>query len=345
MSEASVARVSPDREEFLKRLNDTTHFIRPEQPIDWLTVPNETLVGLGLPPRPDSHAEPLAWELWREFFSPELELLQGEFTLSAIATEFRHYRETPASFSSQHETSSNWSGAYVTPDHGRRFSEIYGAWRIPAVSVPTQGPPSPAGTYYSSIFIGLDGQRRDAADSLPQIGTRQDIDAAGTHYETWWEWFARGQGSWPTQTPLQVAAGQRVMCWLTVISPVKVRFLMRNLDTPFGLAFDQSPLSPIIPARIPGVTAEWVMERPTGKTGDMERLPEYDDFSFHRCIAVADGQTAGRKHHDLTGARLIRMIERRYPPSRGTLISLPARIPKKPFVEKTSFKMSYRSGT
>ena len=344
MSEASVGRASPDRETFLKDLNKATQFIRPVQLIDWLTVRNETLVNLGLPAQPDRETEPLAWALWHEFFTPELELIEGGFTFSAIATEFRHYRETVVPYASRDETSSNWSGAYVMPDRGRRFKEIYGIWKVPAVTPPAQGPASPSDTYHSSIFIGLDGQRRNAADSLPQIGTRQDIDATGTHYETWWEWFARGQGNWPTQTPLQVAAGQSVMCWLTVISPVKIRFMMRNLDTPFGLVFTHSARSPISPMGIPGVTAEWVMERPTGKTGDMERLPEYDDFSFHQCIAVADGQNTGRKYHDLTAARLIRMIERRYPPSRGTLISLPARILKKPFVEKTSFKMSYRSG-
>ncbi len=347
MSEHPAFEPSPNREEFLRRLNDTTHFIRPKHPINASTVTNKRLIKLGLPPRPNKRVDPLGWELWWEFFSPEVEFLKGEFTLSAIATKLRHYRETRQVFSSHDETSANWSGAYITPDHGRRFKDIHGRWRVPAVKPPTQGPLDPSGVYHSSVFIGLDGQRRYAADSLPQIGTRQEIDAAGagTRYETWWEWFARGDGSWPTQMPLQVKAGQRVKCWITVISPTKVRFMMRNLETRFAIAFHHSPPLPADPALFPGVTAEWVVERPTDKFGVLATLPDYCHVSFHQCIATADGATGGPKYHDLTGARLIRMMERRYSPWRAKLISEPRRIPNPPFVEKKSFRVDYRSGT
>jgi hypothetical protein len=204
---------------------------------------------------------------------------------------------------------------------------------------------APTGKYYSSIFVGLDGQRAYAEDSLPQIGTRQDIDATGTHYETWWEWYAHGQTNQPTKTPLIVNPGDTVMCWITVLSPTEVRFMMRNLSNQSALPFIHAPLSPIQPKAIPGVTAEWIVERPTSPTtGVIETLPDYGGMEFQDCLAVADGAAGGPQLQDLTGSRLIRMMQQRPAPWRSTLVSEPKRVRHPPVVDQTALKVHYRPG-
>ena len=78
--------------------------------------------------------------------------------------------------SGRRESSLNWSGAYVTPRNGRQFTEVHGRWEVPAVAVPSGTSGSPE--FRSSIWIGLDGQRRYFDSSLPQIGTAQVLNAS-----------------------------------------------------------------------------------------------------------------------------------------------------------------------
>ena len=59
------------------------------------------------------------------------------------------------------ETSSNWSGAYITANRDKQFMQIWGVWTIPdnlkLPPMPFRGPPSIP--YVCSNWIGLDGQR------------------------------------------------------------------------------------------------------------------------------------------------------------------------------------------
>ena len=315
---------------FLEELNSGTIFpaLNMKPGFDCRTADKAELEALGLPACPDETADRVLWNLWMKFFTPGLVLLTDRFYLQEEGRRQSHVRQSFATRctclrSNRQETSLNWSGAYVTATNGRRFHDIYGIWTVPEVTAPAGADRD----YFSSIFIGFDGQRRYVDASLPQIGTRQDVTLkGGIRYETWWEWFARGQFNWPVRMPLSVQPGQSVLCWMTVMSPRRVRFMMKNLDTNQGLVFiRESPEIPLAGStfrpRVSGATAEWVVERPTGPTGDFEQPPGFAGVTFDSCVAVASGDTAGTRVQDLTGTRLIHMVEARNTPSRTMLIA------------------------
>src|SRR4030095_2575914 len=118
---------------------------------------------------------PILAEFWTEMFSPPLVFTQAEFRL--FADPVLVSARVLVTAIGQRESSSNWSGAYVTPRTGRRFTEVHGRWEVPAVAVPSGTIGSPE--FRSSIWIGLDGQRRYFDSSLPQIGTAQFLNAPG----------------------------------------------------------------------------------------------------------------------------------------------------------------------
>lgn len=301
-------------------------FTKPRPDFDALTASDEELAALELPPRPDQAAEPALWDMWEKFFRPSVEYRTQLPELSPFNAE-RHHREAFQRTSPRQESSNNWAGAYVTPHHGRRFREIYGIWQVPEVTQPL-GIPLPAdGEYYSSIFIGLDGQRLYLDASLPQIGTRQNIDTTGNAvYETWFEWFERGQATWPTKLDLPVTPGDFIYCWMTVLGPSKLRAMIINLNTRWGqIVFARAPDIPLgsglFRPRVSGATAEWIVERPTSAAGKIETLADYGQVDFEACLAVATRPSIGHRVHDLTGARLIRMLDQRESPHRSSLIS------------------------
>ena len=78
--------------------------------------------------------------------------------------------------STKFETSTNWSGAYVTSNRFKKFVQIWGFWRVPEhLDLPPLGKTvtRPGLPYTCSNWIGLDGQRRYFNSSLPQMGTSQ----------------------------------------------------------------------------------------------------------------------------------------------------------------------------
>jgi hypothetical protein len=314
-------------EEIRKRI----HFYeRPPEGFDPLTAEPDELAKYGIPPRPNAEDLPALARFWTEMFSPPLVFTESEFLFLAdpvlISAQIR------VATSERRESSLNWSGAYITPRNGRQFTEVHGRWEVPAVAVPsgTSGNPE----FRSSVWIGLDGQRRYLDSSLPQIGTAQFLNAPNDPpFSVWWQWWLRNNPMTfsPRPIALPILPGQQIMASLRVLDETHVHFLIENRTTnqifpPFTMDAPIDTASQI-QVKVSGATAEWIAERPTNATtGDPYELPDYNEVHFTDCFAISaimpPGQPPGPGLvQTLDGARLINMYKVERNPSRTVTIS------------------------
>ncbi|WP_162501296.1 G1 family glutamic endopeptidase [Methylobacterium crusticola] len=260
---------------------------------------------------------PIRRAVLARLLAPDTATVPAEFSAAGAALA-DVAPQAAAPFASQSATtrlvSRNWSGASITPRQARRFTEIYGAWRVPRPVAPDG---APDGDYRSVAFIGLDGQRRYRDATLPQIGTAHTVRVAGPHAtlvtEAWWQWWT------PDATPrpqvfrrLPVRPGDLILCGLVVLDPTRVRFLICNATA--GLAVE--PFERTVPApcgaaapTVSGATAEWVLERPSiFPTPRLFGFPAGGAVRFtgFAVSAAAPGQPG--RHESLVGARLIDLV-------------------------------------
>ncbi|MBV1797269.1 hypothetical protein KSF81_09470 [Siccirubricoccus sp. G192] len=233
------------------------------------------------------------------------------------------------------EKSLNWSGAYVTPSHGRRLIHAAGVWRVP------EPKPRPADAEYAcSAWVGLDGYRRWVA-GLPQIGTVQSVTVTGGQAgppvtQSWWQWWVRGQELLPVILKnVPVRPGDEVICILRAMTPDLVRFHIKNRSSPGVFAtiqvlapkYQPEPNGPFVTARVLGTTAEWIMERPTVPgSARLYPLPDYGTVEFADCVVRSRHPPAAARRQLLRGAGLIRMYEMLPNPSRVAVISVPKKL-------------------
>ncbi len=251
------------------------------------------------------------------------------------------------SFEGSHiETSSNWSGAYITANQDRQFLQIWGTWTIPdnlqiAACGRCSGPPDIP--YVCANWIGLDGQRLYLNSSLPTDGDRIDT-AAGWHDHgavldamvgEWGREFrpganwARGQSGQPgvvradrlgpadrdrrhgqPERPARaiVAKGTSPTVTLPDGSMVQPRYCRLNRGVDHGAA-----------ARIVD-----------GQT-TIYNFPDYGETEFDFCVAVESDHVDifslfNGIPQQLQGARRIRMFQMLTDPARTTFISMPRKL-------------------
>jgi Peptidase A4 family len=301
----------------------------------------------GLPPRPDPNTQPLLRQVWDRGFGAPLTLLEFRLEVEKIEEtryrpQLRQAKERPVS-ETRFETSSDWSGAYITANEGKQFVQIWGMWKIPGnLKVPPlrfQGPPGV--DYICSNWIGLDGQRFYLDSSLPQIGTLSQLQPDGsTTVQAWTQWWARyNSATTPVPLPLPVAPGNLVLSVLTALDPRTVVLAMVNLSTLNAMAVTATaptvqlpPYNTTATPEIAGATAEWIVERPAipGQT-TRYNFPDYGETEFDFCIAV-EGASVGIASlltwtpQVLRGARLIRMFDVLPDPTRTAFISMPRKL-------------------
>jgi hypothetical protein len=303
----------------------------------------QALHELGLPyPDPNS---PL-YSIWKQIFDLPLFFARSIDIEAEQAFELnpRFVLPLPSINSTRYETSRNWSGAYIMPRNGNMFTEIAGAWTVPTV-------PSSAQPYQSSsIWVGLDGQRKYFNSSLPQIGTTQEfnVDTSGIEYKAWYQWWVPGKKHERPRSIMEVSltAGDRVFCDVQVVDPIRVNVSITKLGTT-NQVWSKTLLSPIAPLtggmrpRISGATAQWIVERPMlPNTDDLLQLVDYGLVDFSSCSATAasgPGVTAA-EYQTLDSARFIRMYEQLDGPPRTTRLSWPSRtVPD----QQDAFKVAY----
>jgi hypothetical protein len=330
----------------IDELKQRFHAFPPTESFNPVTASPTLLTRFGLPPRPDADAQPLLRRVWDRGFGTPLKLL--EFRLDDLAVQETGYRpqlrqvtEQPIA-ETRFETSSNWSGAYITANEGKRFVQIWGVWTIPD-NLKQPPPPfqGPAGIdYICANWIGLDGQRLYFDSSLPQIGTQSTLQASGaTTALAWTQWWARGiKYQVPLPLGLAVAPGEQVLSVLTAIDPRTVIFVMVNLSTLHAMAVKGTapPVAPpggtVHTPEIAGATAEWILERPAipGQK-KVYNFPDYGNTEFDFCVAVeGDGvdisSLFGGLPQELQAARRIRMFDVLFNPARTAFISMPKRM-------------------
>jgi peptidase A4-like protein len=300
----------------------------------------------GLPPRPDPDRQPFLRQTWNRGFGAPLMLQEFRFSEdlvqeTAYRLQLRRADELPF-VETRFETSSNWSGAYITANRNRQFLQIWGVWAIPDNLMLPPGPfQGPTGTdYVCSNWIGLDGQRLYFDSSLPQIGTVSTLQANGaTTAQAWTQWWARGiANTAPLPLGLAVAPGDQVLSVLTALDTQTVIFVMVNLSTMTSMAVMGTAPTVTLPdgtnatPDIAGATAEWIVERPA-IPGQPTRFnfPDYGHTEFDLCVAV-EGEDVdifslfGGLPQELQGARRIRMFDVLFNPTRTAFISMPSKL-------------------
>jgi hypothetical protein len=321
----------------------------------------DTLLRIGLPPRPDKYRHPELHKLWINAFGRTLRFVRFTVPRPFEGPDYRPFlrRERRGPPATRFETSRNWSGAYIEPSAGMMFAQVWGQWTVPTPH-PPPGATVPEG-YQCSTWIGLDGQRRYRNSSLPQIGTRQAVTVAadGTQsYMTdawvqWWDQYDKKSEPVPIHD-FPVDHGNIISCVLTVLDEHHVLLNIVNQSTkpptftPIK-ADAPTPAGSRLPLSISGATAEWIMERPAIPEPDtpdnscqpytsdnLYLLPDYGSMDFVGCYAVeAFEGDVSPVEQTLKTPRFIRMYEVRPNPQRTAYISMPMRI------DDTSFRVAY----
>lgn len=309
----------------------------PPEGFDPLQACEEELAKYGLPSRPPEAAEPDAFAFWLRMLSKPLRIIQPTFApilppLPALASLAPSATPQPSSrprFTSRAriENSRNWCGAYLQATPGSRFSEISGTWRVPAPRLPRVEPLGPEQNvpfrdeYRSSAWLGFDGHRSYPGVAMPQCGTHQFVKRDGRLLKTsvgaWWQWWRYDQVTPVNEiSNLQVDVGDEVSVQLTAVAHDEVHFVMKNLTTGVLVAFlVQAPPK----SRPIGLTAEWVVERPSWPGSIWpHKLPRLTETFFSNCYARSGSTPFGSQTlHRLERARLIHLQQRFAAPYRS----------------------------
>ena len=126
----------------------------PGMTINPVTGTPDELRQFGLPPKPGSSAPPLLQRVWDQAFGRPLQFQKFNVEPNRIqATQFRLFEKAVAKASFEgfnYETSSNWSGAYVTANSDKRFLQVWGTWTIPGdLQLPPPGLQGPSDIPYT----------------------------------------------------------------------------------------------------------------------------------------------------------------------------------------------------
>lgn len=296
----------------------------PPENFNPLRVSNDVLNLHHLPLRPDPDQTPESYANWIEVMSPPIQFVQAaREEVFVQQPTFQLQPRTPAS--SQLEFSPNWSGSYIRP-FTDRFGSVEGIWQV---NDPLP-PPGPLvdGDYQASVWVGLDGHD-PASPTLPQIGTLQEVVVLGgvaqpVKLSAWWQWWLRDV---PGQKPiaihgLPVAVNDRIYGKVIALGRRSARFFLKNLTSGLALGFDWvDPHTQL--SLVEGLTAEWIVERPTHYDSDqLYVLANYQPFTMRRCNATV-GTGLGRYDEDLIGAATIRLAAWDDPVQPGLIVSTP----------------------
>lgn len=304
----------------------------PPDDFDPFSAAPDLLLKFGIPPRPSPESQPLSARFWERLYAPPFTFLPDPFLGTRVAARLGYLRSAPGGGGA--ETSDNWSGAYIMARDSEMLVEVHGGWRVPEPRGRVDAEPNER--FDSSVWIGLDGQRRYFHSSLPQLGTQQTLKWVNgvktVECRTWMQWWARDTKADIVPLGVSVSPGDEVLCSIVLVDLYSAKLTLRNLAT--GQVVNTDIRSPAavppygnapVRIRVSGATAEWITERPTDPfTNIRHRLPDYGTVRFTHCHAVSAVSPAASARHDrdLSGATRISMYERRSTPARTARISV-----------------------
>jgi hypothetical protein len=177
-------------------------------------------------------------------------------------------------------TSGNWSG-YAVPLEGSgqtdTFSDVQGAWTVPAVSG------SRFGTTYSAIWVGLDGYENGTVE---QIGTEQDWTGRGQQNYVWFEMYPGGAYE---ITGFPANPGDSITAQVQYTGSGVFRLTIANTTHKVSFTVPTSYTTSTSAAR---QSAEWVVEAPSSRRGILP-LADFGAVNFTGCEATGLKGTGG----------------------------------------------------
>lgn len=283
-----------------------------------------------LPPRPDPMLQPELYDHWREMLFPPRTFVD------AASEEPPHAARPPdrdLSFTgrirSRIQNSRNWSGVYVVPNRGNRFTRVAGRWTVPQVQAGVRTDGEANLPFQCSIWIGIDGKKR-WTHSMPQVGSVQELDKKDDKTQTqdlWWQWWQRGESDFSSlpwkMKGVPISAGDVVLCHLMVMDPHRVRVHVVNRTTGMFATVQLTSTAKLVCS-----TAEWIVERPanwlgatpTNPAGPLFPMPDYKEVVIDKCVSVHRPEEAASAWLP----RLIRLKETFSNPTRSAVISTPS---------------------
>ncbi|HEY9250512.1 MAG TPA: G1 family glutamic endopeptidase, partial [Rariglobus sp.] len=275
------------------------------------------LLYYGLPQRP---CDPTMLGLWRQlvgrpFDQVAVTMAEQTFTLSWPRLGLARGDESDTfnlAGSSRLSSSANWSGAVILPLEGRQFVQVLGRWKVPRVRRGAGASP-----HVCSIWVGLDGFKRQGEPSMPQMGTTQkdgNIGSGVPDYYLWVQWWLRGGKTIESPKLLaELRPDDEVTCGVTLLPPdipsagdrgwvgfaarIKRSTWPRDRLIVYRMPPPQNASGAFVPTR--GRSAQWIFERPREIVvqpdgslglGGLYRLPR---FMEARSIAFAAIEAPG----------------------------------------------------
>lgn len=282
-----------------------------------------------LPPRPDPTLQPDLYDHWREMLCPPRTFVCADSKPPFLALRLPERNLSFTRIRSRMQNSRNWSGAYVAPDHGNRFTCVAGRWTVPHLKAGVRTEGEAGIPFQCSIWIGIDGKKR-WTNSMPQVGSMQALDKADDTTQTqhlWWQWWQRGQAvssalPWEMRG-VPISAGDVVLCNLMVMDVHRVRVHVLNRTTGLFATVQLTSTE-----KLECSTAEWIVERPSdwlnpstdNPAGPLFPMPDYKEVIIDKCVGISRrDQTA-----PAWVPRLIRLKETFSNPTRSAVISTPS---------------------
>lgn len=223
---------------------------------------------------------------------------------------------------------SNWSGAVIYPPDNAYFYTIGADWTVPNAMPPPEAlisadpNASPIdvayipGTYFVSIWIGLDG---DYNNQVVQVGTFQcvtvkdDSKTICVKVKAFCQWYPCDQ---IVLCDVDVAVGDLVSCKLIASKKSNTADIYfsnltkgtkskgRTIGAPTGLC-------------LAGTSAEWIVERPSDPDDkQIQPLANYGSHIFYGASASSVDEKGKQTDYTLTNSKLVDMED-----SNGDIIS------------------------
>ena len=268
---------------------------------------DDELLGRGYLPRPDAVSSPDEYALWLDRISRPITLTPPH----SVSTDISH----SANVQEGAYTAANWSG-YEAHGKKRSYDAVQGEWGVPQIPVGESGY-----TTYSSEWVGLDG---DGTSDLVQAGSESD-------YVAIWPFFFASYSTWTELLPNQPTSqgtGLGVNSGDDIVVSVYIGDSTghRKQNGGYGwfsiwdLTSSQAVLisTALSGTYFNGVSAEWIMERPT-VSGAYSELSAY--LLAFMWNAGADTTNNKYKKYDTIQNRQISMYEKYSPQGDNNLLS------------------------
>jgi hypothetical protein len=227
----------------------------PRRPLngDPAAIPQEELLGMGYPPRPDPVSEPEAYADWLRRASEPIRVIEpkvvnGDVTWGAAK-------------------SPNWDGYVLQPYCSIYsicpvFNTVAGQWHVPTVRTPN-GLGFGSFDGLTGMWVGMDGW---GTNDVLQTGTASEawetcygLCWGGANYYAWTEWFPGGPHIIQSAP---VSPGDVIWAWAWYPGYGNTGYLVfQNLTQGYGTKVIPEPM-PSGVSYFSGNSAEWIVERP-----------------------------------------------------------------------------------